>query len=150
MFYIASSIYSYIMDTHNVILFNTSMSRYYVYIQTQLIITYIQRCLMYQLKFYFYIPLWESAETFFQILANLCFLFSLKIAETKHEQVQFDKLHIKFNFSFKSSNLLRLKKKNKPNKKFNNRKRGKKPKPYIFYFGWEYIAQQENSWQLSC
>ena len=37
MFYIASCIYSYIMDTHNVILFYTSMSHYYVYTWSEVV-----------------------------------------------------------------------------------------------------------------
>lgn len=53
---------------------------------------------------------------FFQILANLCFLFSLKIAGNKHEW--FDLINCSNNFNFKVL-ISYDKKKTKPNKKFN-------------------------------
>jgi hypothetical protein len=46
---------------------------------------------MHALNVYFDIPLWVSAEPFFQILANLYFLFFLRIAETKQEHDEFVK-----------------------------------------------------------
>lgn len=43
------------------------------------------------LNIYFDIPLWVSAEPFFPILANLYFLFFLRITETKQEHGEFGK-----------------------------------------------------------